>query len=492
MVIVLTPNRFRWVFCQLEALRYCFPPSVRHMLEKLPETLDETYERILREINKANRDHAHRLLQCLTVAVRPLRIAELAEILAVDFMMVTHAGTSNLNADWRWEDQEQAVLSTCSSLIAVVDDHGSQIVQFSHYSVKEFLTSSRLACSSADVSQFYTQLEPAHTILAKACMGTLLQLGRDDDGPSVQDRFPLANYAATHWADHAQFENVASQIQEEMEILFDQDKPYFSAWLQVDDIDRRPVTNKGLFYFAEKSNTATPLYYAALCGFQSLAEQLIVQYPQHVNANGGHCVSPLVVALDRGHFKVAELLYQHGANVDVLGWYERTPLYAISGMGLFETVQWLLSHGADPNVQDGHPSQVGSTPLHMAAGCGCLEETRILLQYRANYDARDAGHQTPLHHAASEGRPNVARLLLEHDVDVNAQDTTGSTPLHLASGNGTLEVVRLLVEHGADIDAEDNNGMTALQIALAQPEGYHEVIKFLSEHSSKQENVVLS
>ena len=55
------------------------------MLEELPETLDETYERVLRDINKANRDCAHRLLQCLTVAVRPLRVAELAEVLAVDF-----------------------------------------------------------------------------------------------------------------------------------------------------------------------------------------------------------------------------------------------------------------------------------------------------------------------------------------------------------------------------------------------------------------------
>jgi hypothetical protein len=55
------------------------------MLEELPEILDQTYERILREINKANRDHAHQLLQCLVIAVRPLRVAELAEVLAVDF-----------------------------------------------------------------------------------------------------------------------------------------------------------------------------------------------------------------------------------------------------------------------------------------------------------------------------------------------------------------------------------------------------------------------
>ncbi len=69
------------------------------MLKELPETLDETYERILRDINKANWDHAHRLLQCLTVAVRPLRVAELAEVLAIDFGTTTCGGTSKLNID---------------------------------------------------------------------------------------------------------------------------------------------------------------------------------------------------------------------------------------------------------------------------------------------------------------------------------------------------------------------------------------------------------
>src|SRR6266849_5137221 len=129
-------SRFRWAFCQLETLRHCLAPRVRHMLEELPKTLDETYERILRDIHEANRDHAHRLLQCLTVAVRPLRVAELAEVLAVDFGTASRGETSKLNADWRWEDQQEAVLSTCTSLISIVGRQGFEIVQFSHFSVK--------------------------------------------------------------------------------------------------------------------------------------------------------------------------------------------------------------------------------------------------------------------------------------------------------------------------------------------------------------------
>jgi len=53
-----------------------------------------------------------------------------------------------LDEDLRWEDQEQAVLSACSSLITIIGDMDSMVVQFSHFSVKEFLTSDRLATSN--------------------------------------------------------------------------------------------------------------------------------------------------------------------------------------------------------------------------------------------------------------------------------------------------------------------------------------------------------
>ncbi|KAN0129332.1 hypothetical protein V8E53_012816 [Lactarius tabidus] len=115
---------FRWVFCQLEVLRHCFPTNLRHILEELPKSLDETYKRILNEINNANQAHAYRLLQCLTVALRPLRVEELAEILAFDLNM---GGLPKLNTGWRWEDQEEAVLSACSSLVSIIIDNGSRL-----------------------------------------------------------------------------------------------------------------------------------------------------------------------------------------------------------------------------------------------------------------------------------------------------------------------------------------------------------------------------
>jgi ankyrin repeat protein len=484
-MIFTVSSRFRWAFCQLEALRHCLAPRVRHMLKELPETLDETYERILRNINKANWDHAHRLLQCLTVAVRPLRVAELAEVLAVDFGTTPRGGTSKLNTDWRWEDQQEAILSTCSSLISVEDEYGAQVVQFSHFSVKEFLTSPRIAGSSAGVSGFHILLEPAHTILANSCLGVLLRLGELVDEQNTEDKFPLARYAAKHWVDHARFEDVSSHIREGMEHLFNPNEPYFAAWLQVHNVDTKPRLPSILYYFAntylKESNTETPLYYAALCGFYDLAEQLIIKHPQQMNTSGGYYVSPLGAALSGRHLKIAQLLYEHGANVDVQGSAGRTPLYGASWFGHLEVVQWLLSRSANPNVRD---KTFGWIPQHLGASFGHVEISRLLLQYKADSNAQDQSERTPLMFASGQGHVDITRLLLEHGSDVNARDKNRNTPLHYASSKREHpEVARLLVEHGAIIDAENNEGRTAYQVALEN--GRHDIAKFLSDHGSK-------
>ena len=449
-------NRFRWIFCQLEVLRDCIPSSVRRTLNELPESLDETYERILKDIKKPNRAHARRVLQCLVVAVRPLRVEELAEVLAVDFDDAE--GIPRSKPDWRWEEQELALLSACSSLISIVEgfnDYGNslgRVVQFSHFSVKEFLTSPRLATASGQVSNYHIDLEPAHTILAQACLGVLLQIQDDVEGCTPEDH-PLARYAAEHWTTHAQFGEVSSRLHKGMEYLFDADKPHFKVWLTLYDIDTDPSEDSDatFYYFASYDESpANPLYYAALCGFHDLVEHLITEHPQDVNAVGGYYVRPLVAALAGEHFQTADLLRHNGADVDVRGQY-------------------------------------GAYPLHAAAYSGNLEVVRKLIKYDPAYiDARDEYGWTPLL-MASEGRNSkdgsVVRLLLEHGADINAQTQSGRTPLHEASYCGALEVVRLLLERGADVEAKDEDGETALQEAAER--GHDEVVELLREHGAK-------
>src|SRR5882762_968670 len=262
----MTFNRFRWAFCQLEILLDCFPSSIQYTLEELPYSLDETYERILREIRKPNQGLAHRLMQCLIAAVRPLQVKELAEVLAFNF---DAEGIPKLNSNWRWEDQEGAIMLACSSLVTIVKDGDSRIVQFSHFSVKEFLTSDRLAEPMRDVSRYHIELEAAHTILAQACIGVLLRLDDHVDRDNIED-FPLARYAAQYWPRHAGFGSVSARIKDGMECLFDEDKPHFSTWLRI----YNEWSDKRMSSMRPEKPRAVPLYHAALHGFRDLAAHL--------------------------------------------------------------------------------------------------------------------------------------------------------------------------------------------------------------------------
>jgi hypothetical protein len=165
-------NRFRWVYCKLDVLRQCHRNYLRRIIKELPQSLDETYQRILKDINDANPKQAHRLLQCLVAARHPLRVEELAEVLALD---VDAGGIPRFNAELGWEDHEAAVLSTCSSLVSVVNHDGSRVVQFCHFSVKEFLLSDRLS-STEGISHFHISHEASHVALAQVCLGVLLSV----------------------------------------------------------------------------------------------------------------------------------------------------------------------------------------------------------------------------------------------------------------------------------------------------------------------------
>ena len=445
---------------------------------ELPKSLDETYDSILKNINQGTRAYARRLLQCLTVATRPLRVEELAEVLAFDFDEAP-GGIPTLNADWRREDEERAVLSTCSSLITVVHDGDSRVVQFSHFSVKEFLTSDRLAIAAEDLSFYHIAPAPAHTILAQACLGILLRLN-DTTWQASMRQFPLLMYALQHWVDHVLFENVSLRVQDGIENLFDAEKPHFSRWIRIRgkmDEDHSLPGGEELLIQRE----AAPMYYAAFYGFTQVIEKLITEHPEYVNARGGTLGTALHAASRRNHLKIVQSLLRHGADVNAPGLWGQTPLFFATAHGHLEVVRWLLEHGADVNVEDDDDDW---TSLHMAASCSHIEIGRALLKHNANIAARTDDDRTPLHLACSEGHVEMVQFLLNHGADPKACDTAKQTSLHDVSYIGKLDIARLLVEHGADVDAEDVIGRTSYQIALSR--GHDEVVQLLLAHGATE------
>ena len=403
------------------------------------------------------------------MAIRPLRLEELAEVLAFDFDEVS-GGIPRLNADWRREDQEQAVLSTCSSLIMVVRRGKSRVVQFSHFSVKEYLTSGRLAAAAQSVSFHHITLAPAHTILAQACLGVLLRLD-DSTRESYVERFPLVEYAAEHWVDHALLEAESFRIKGGIENMFDQDKPHLSRWIRVHDIDDIGQSD------GDNPPKAAPVYYAAICGFSHVVEKLLREHPDHVNAEGGGRGTAFHAASRWNHVDVTQSLLKYGADINALGQWGRTPLHTASAWGNLEIGQWLLEHGADVDAKD-HDHW---TPLHLAANNGYFELVRMLLGHHADINARsDIGH-TPIRLAVAHGRIDIARILLDNGADPNSRGDDQSTPLHRASLYGDFDTAHLLLERGADVDAVDGEGDTAYQIALEN--GQDELAQLLSGHA---------
>ncbi|KAH9080612.1 hypothetical protein EDB83DRAFT_999443 [Lactarius deliciosus] len=434
---------FRWVFCQLDTLRRCMAASIRQALNQLPASLDETYERILQGIPMQKREHAHRLFQCLIASIRPLELQELAEVFAIQF---DSKKATKLEEGWRPEDAEDAVLSACSSLVSVVKVKDSQIVQFSHFSVKEFLTSDRLAASTAtNIRYFHAPLESAHMILVQACLTVLLQLDEKVDRKRIQE-LPLASYAARHLANHARYKNIELQIQDRIELLFDRTKPHFAAWIWI--YDGSKGHDRSMTELAEHPSppTATPLYYAALHGLSWMTKQLLVAWRQDLDIRGGRYGTPMHAALAMGHLEVARFLLEHGADVEAKDSRGYNPLTTVNWDdhdSRVEATRLLLDFGADANVR----SRADWAPLHTAAYKGHFEVARMLLQHSADVNIKGFADHTPLHYASETGHVEVVRLLIERGADINAQNQWNSTPLHKASGK--LEVVRLLLEHGA-------------------------------------------
>lgn len=445
------------MFCQLEFLRLCLPARIRQALEELPESLHGTYERILQDNNKANWKFAHRIFQCVAVASRPLLVEELVEFLAIDF---DARPTPASRADWRPEDPIGAILSTCSSMLAVVKADSSEFIQFSHFPVKEYLMSTRLAEGGDIISRFHVSMTPAHTLVAQVCLGILLYLDESITCDSLKN-FPLVKYAVRHWVDHALFTGVSVNTQDGMKRLFDPRNSHLAVWVWIFDPDtpwRRSPTSA---YHIDPRGSS--LHYAALLGLHDLTTFLVVECSQDVNAAGlAYNRTPLHAASRGGHVDFARILLEHGAEANSQDDDKWTPLHIASQGGHAELAELLMEYGADVNTQDNYKS----TPLRLAFDGGHVEFARVLIEHGADVNGRGYHQKTLLHLTSEGGQLKFARMLIKHGADVDTQDYSSSTPLHLALKGGHLDLSQLLVEHGADLNVQDNDGLTPIHLAL--------------------------
>ena len=122
-----------------------------------------------------------------------------------------------------------------------------------------------------------------------------------------------------------------------------------------------------------------------------------------------------------------------------------------------QDVEFCLNSGSTVSADN---VLLGWTPLHTAAGLGNAEAIKLLVERKADIEARNMLGQTPLHRAAIGGNAEAIKLLVERKANIEAREIDGQTPLHLAASTGKTEAIKVLITLGANTKARNASDNT--------------------------------
>lgn len=206
--------------------------------------------------------------------------------------------------------------------------------------------------------------------------------------------------------------------------------------------------NKADTWIEYGENKITPLMKACSEGEQKIVEVLIAA-GANVNAQAsGWGETPLGQAVSRDRVEIATLLIGKGAKLETKNKQGFTPLIQAAAGGNLEMVNALLVAGGNPNAED----MVEFTPLKYAVTADKPEVVRALVAKGAKVDktgVKTNPGQTALHMAIGSGKVEMVKLLLELKANPNARKKDGETPLSLARKGDQEDVIKLLKAAGA-------------------------------------------
>ena len=527
----LTEQRFRWASCQLDSLRKCLrPATVRKTLSTLPSTLDETYERILLNIDGQYKQEAQLALTWLVASRRVLTVEELAEAVSIETDSEGLFDPSNRLFE------PNTICSVLSGLVSIVQRHTpreSADVRLAHFSVEEYLVSDRLAKSRA--SQFHISFEMSHIRLAAASL-IYLQWAKDflrqDTGHPIwsfsevvrggqvvgrpwvgglSDQFainlaektPLLDYACRSWYLHVR---ICEGYLPEREIrlvenfLECRERIAFFEIVTYDGFDdaadegchssRHALLRKSFSGMkrTEPNFIASPLFHAARLGLVDVVTALLkrtnrshvlLHPPMHQPLTPGSLGDELRIACFYRHEKVVEILLNAGADVEAVGGGFKTALGASMNSITPDPViiQMLLER-----VEKVHPDVdwIVGWALRWAAMEGHLPVVSTLMSKTScvgpeKYTWTHEYLRFPVWRAlvSSNGRK---------DILYESYPKRGTAPYEAASA-GHHEVLSLLISNWSNIDEEDHEGRTSLYWAAFK--GHTETVKLLLENGAR-------
>ena len=462
-------HRFIWVALQIQALeRTRTLKGLRQTLESLPKSLDATYDRILSNISEQNADLAKTTFRWLASSLRPLRLGEIAEGLAFDF----NSEIPEFSPERRLLNPKD-ILDICSSLVTNrrLSD-SAEILEFAHFSVPEFLASERIKVGP---TAFYYIPNDFGQFILEMCLIYLRKFESAESlPPETFSAFPLAEYAAKFWTQHAAILEHSSKFSPDirrlvMDLLR---RPVaFANWIRLYDLDN---PSKKFPYTEELQNVPKPLYYMSLAGLASPVRWLLTEDgSSKINEVGGRFGSATQAAAAGGHLEVVKMLLESGADVNLQGGSYGTPLQAAAAGGQVSVVQLLLQVGADVNIQGG----LYGNPLQAAAVIGQDHVVQLLLEHGAVVNSQGGHYGNALQAAIAKGKGSVAMLLIKAGASINITGGFYGSSLVAAVIEGHDHMVQALIDHGADVSIERFPNRTLVHEAASL--GHVEVMRVL-------------
>lgn len=213
------------------------------------------------------------------------------------------------------------------------------------------------------------------------------------------------------------------------------------------------------------------LHKAASGGSIANAVALLSTESFDVDAGDANSLTPLMLAVDRGHAHVARILLNRGADWAAVSDDGAAALHIATTNGNLAATDLLLEAGAD--VEAAMSTALGSRPLHLAADGGHSEVVRVLIEAGADPNSRRSDGVTPLFAAMYQGHIDATRELLRAGANplLTMTDELGNTgvPLDAAVTNGHSGVVGEVIGR---LGIEGCGGASAGVDALRQAAGY--------------------
>jgi hypothetical protein len=198
-------DRFLWVTYQLEEIcrqsRLYSDIGVRKALRVLPKTIEQTYARILVQIDLRDEDEstlAKKALLWVAFAGRRLSLTELWTAIAVEPRQLN-------STDMPLASSPEVILDICTNLLNEIVSGTASEVQFTHFSVMEFLFPKDCTKIPAGLNEqqskilhsYRTEPSEAHCTLGISCL-TYLSYKDLGEFPDGLDRDELVAWFIAH------------------------------------------------------------------------------------------------------------------------------------------------------------------------------------------------------------------------------------------------------------------------------------------------------